>query len=290
MMKLLFRQLFLLLLLVNFTAAAEDASGDKKWLFKLSERNFTLQEAQFLTGATEDIKSAIQANFATMATVVLCERSGIRLNAPETRRSLSDAMLLMSDQYQQQFEADLQKKSLTRQQWLDYEAARPVNQLQDAVRRWYVKKYGNENPIRTEHIRNWYHRHQNIFRRTRVNPEWVWVFDRNDDKLELALSALRQGMTPQAARKLYALPTEAEKIADLLHKAENRTVIDRDWTVINSGSCRLLLAKKALSYTYIALDEKLSQVISNVLYDALARARLAEALKKEFAEEKIVFY
>ena len=76
----------------------------------------------------------------------------------------------------------------------------------------------------------------------------------------------------------------------MIHNAENRTAIDRDWTVINSGAYRLLLAKKALSYTYIALDEKLSQVISNVLYDALARARLAETLKKEFAEEKIVFY
>ena len=289
-MKLFLRQLCLLLLLANFTAAAEDASGDKKWLFKLSERNFTLQEASFLTGATEDIKPAIQANFATVATVVLCERSGIHLSREKTRRSLSDALQLMSDQYRRQFEADLQKKSLTLQQWLDREAARPVNQLQDAVRRWYVKKYGTENPIRTEHIRSWYHRHQNIFRRTRVNPEWIWVFNRNDDKLELALSALRQGMTPQAVRSLYALPTEAEKIADLIHNAENRTAIDRDWTVINSGAYRLLLAQKALSYTYIALDEKLSQVISNVLYDALARARLAETLKKEFAEEKIVFY
>ena len=290
MMKLFFRQLCLLLLLANFTAAAEDVSGGKRWLFKLSERDFTLQEARFLTGATEDIKPAIQANFATVATVVLCERSGIHLSREETRRSLSDALQLMSDQYRRQFEADLQKKSLTLQQWLDREAARPVNQLQDAVRRWYVKKYGTENPIRSEHIRNWYHRHQNIFRRTRVNPEWVWVFDRSDDKLELALSALRQGMTPQAVRSLYALPTEAEKIADLIHNAENRTAIDRDWTVINSGAYRLLLAKKALSYTYIALDEKLSQVISNVLYDALARARLAETLKKEFADEKIVFY
>ena len=289
-MKRFFRQLCFLLLLANFAVAAEDASGDKKWLFKLSERNFTLQEAHFLTGETPDIKSAVQANFATMATIVLCERSGVTLSAPETRRSLSDALLLMSDRHRKQFEADLQKKSLTLQQWLDYEATRPVNQLQDAVRRWYVKKYGDENPIRTEHIRNWYHRHQNIFRRTRVNPEWVWVFDRNDDKLELALSALRQGMAAQTARSLYALPTDAEKVADLLHRADNRTVVDRDWTVINSGSFRLLLGPKALTYTYIALDEKLSQVIGNVLYDALARARLAETLKKDFADEKIVFY
>ena len=163
-MKRFFRQLCFLLLLANFAVAAEDASGDKKWLFKLSERNFTLQEARFLTGETPDIKSAVQANFATMATIVLCERSGVTLSAPETRRSLSDALLLMSDRHRKQFEADLQKKSLTLQQWLDYEATRPVNQLQDAVRRWYVKKYGTENPIRSEHIRNWYHHHQNIFR------------------------------------------------------------------------------------------------------------------------------
>ena len=289
-MKNLFRRLFPLLLLADAALCAEAVSDGKQFFFKLAERNFTLQEARFLLGDVPDIKSAIRANFATMATVALCERSGIRLSARETRRSLSDALLLMSDHYRRQFETDLQKKSLTIQQWLDQEAARPVNQMQDAVRRWYVKKYGKENPIRAEHIRNWYHRHQNIFRRTRINPEWVWVFDRNDDKLELALSALRQGMTPAAVRSSYALALDAEKIAGLLHSADNRTAIDRNWTVISSGQYRLLLAQKASTTTYIALDEKLSQVIGNVLYDALARARLAETLKKEFADKKIMFY
>lgn len=275
-------------LLLFFPAAA--LSGDEKPFFQLAGRTFTLREARIITQNAEDVKTAVQANYAAAAAIVLCERAGVKLSFDETRRSLSDTLQLMSDKAKKQFDADLKKSSLTRAQWLDREAARLVNQMQDAVRRWYIKLYGAENPVTTEHIRSWYYRHQNIFRRTRVNPDWVWVFVQSNDQLELALSALRQGMNAQAVRTTYAAEADADKIAELLHNGESRTRIDKDYTVIKSGSYRLLLSSKALSHTYVPLDEKLSQVIREVLYDALAKARLAETMKKEFANQQITFY
>ena len=265
-------------------------AGDEKPFFQFAGRTFTLREAKVIARNNEDIKSAVQANYPAVAAVVLCERAGVKFSFDETRRSLNDVLLLLSDQAQKQFEADLQKIKMTRDQWLDKEAARPANQMQDAARRWYIKLYGKDNPIKSEHIRSWYYRHQNIFRRTRVNPEWVWVFEKSNDQLELALSSLRQGMSAQAVRSSYGAAADSGKIADLMHNAENRTRIDNDYTVISSGNYRLLLSSKAFNYTYIPLDEKLSQVISTVLYDALAKARFAEALKKEFANQQIIFY
>lgn len=285
-MKKLFYSATLLLLVL--TAAA--ATGDEKPFFQLAGRTFTLREARIITQNAEDVKTAVQANYAAAAAIVLCERAGVKLSFDETRRSLSDTLQLMSDKAKKQFDADLKKSNLTRAQWLDREAARLVNQMQDAVRRWYIKLYGAENPVTTEHIRSWYYRHQNIFRRTRVNPDWVWVFAQSNEQLELALSALRQGMNAQAVRTTYAAAADADKIAELLHNGENRTRIDKDYTVIKSGSYRLLLSSKALSHTYVPLDEKLSQVIREVLYDALAKARLAETMKKEFANQQIIFY
>lgn len=275
-------------LLLFFPAAV--LSGDEKPFFQLAGRTFTLREARIITQNAEDVKTAVQANYAAAAAIVLCERAGVKLSFDETRRSLSDTLQLMSDKAKKQFDADLKKSNLTSAQWLDREAARLVNQMQDAVRRWYIKLYGAENPVTTEHIRSWYYRHQNIFRRTRVNPDWVWVFAQSNDQLELALSALRQGMNAQAVRTTYAAAADADKIAELLHNGENRTRIDKDYTVIKSGSYRLLLSSKALSHTYVPLDEKLSQVIREVLYDALAKARLAETMKKEFATQQITFY
>ena len=275
-------------LLLFFPAAV--LSGDEKPFFQLAGRTFTLREARIITQNAEDVKTAVQANYAAAAAIVLCERAGVKLSFDETRRSLSDTLQLMSDKAKKQFDADLKKSNLTRAQWLDREAARLVNQMQDAVRRWYIKLYGAENPVTTEHIRSWYYRHQNIFRRTRVNPDWVWVFAQSNDQLELALSALRQGMNAQAVRTTYAAAADADKIAELLHNGENRTRIDKDYTVVNSGKYRLLLSSKALSHTYVPLDEKLSQVIREVLYDALAKARLAETMKKEFANQQITFY
>ena len=285
-----------LVLAACFSGAAELSGGkavqpeEDKPFFQFAGRTFTLREAKVIAQNNVDIKAAVNANYAAVAATVLCERAGVKFSFDETRRSLNDALLLMSDQAQKRFESDLQKIRLTRAQWLDKEAARPANQMQDAARRWYIKLYGKDNPIKSEHIRSWYYRHQNIFRRTRVNPEWVWVFEKSNDQLELALSSLRQGMSAQAVRSSYGAAADSGKIADLMHNAENRTRIDKDYTVINSGSHRLLLADKALTHTYLPLDEKLSQVISSVLYDALAKARFAEALKKEFTDQQIVFY
>ena len=51
-----------------------------------------------------------------------------------------------------------------------------------------------------------------------------------------------------------------------------------------------MFANDALTQTYLPLDEKLSQAISNTLYDAWGKAMLAKALKKELAQNKLLFF
>ena len=283
----------LYLLLNCFIASTAAAAGvDAQKFFRLGNRDFTLAEARKIAGTHHDLRSAIQANFAVAAAIVLCEQQQIELSSARTRQSLQESLLLMPSASRAEFLDQLREKNLTQEQWLDQESGKLRNMLNEAIRRWYVKVYGSSSEITRKHINNWYFRHQNIFRRIKLDPDQILAFNAQDeDKFIQALAALRQGMSFAAVRRQWALTLSEAAMDQAFHEPDtSRTLLDDDFVALKTAKYRFLLKKSAIKKIFLPLDEKLSQAIGNALYDALAKARLAETLKKEFADQTITFY
>ena len=252
--------------------------------FHLAGKDFSAAEAaMFSTG---------KSDFAAAAAIVLCERAGVKLSEQLTRAKLQDALQLLSKNSRKKFDSELSQKNLSEAAWLDQQAKLLHNQINEAVLRWYIKTYGSDSAITNEHIRAWYYRNYDLFRRLKVDPAGAWVFRTGEpEKLRTALAALQQGMPDNAVRTAYAEKTSVQQLDSLLRNAEDpQQLPENDYILIPAGEYSVLLRKSAAVYDYLPLDDSLQKAIGNALYDALAKARLAEILKKEFADKKIIFY
>lgn len=260
--------------------------------FSFDNRVFSRAEAEMITGKSTDLQQAVILHKIPVAVMTLCERSGIKLSQDETRRSLQENFMIMSPEAREGFNRQLEQEGSTAEQWIQNESAKFSNQLNDAVRRWYIKVYGNRQEITREHIRNWYYRNQNIFRRLRLDPAKIWVFEQNDqESMQKALAALRQGMMPTEVRKKYALHIPEKEIANELHSPGlQRQIPEPGYVVMTGRKHRFLMQNDAAVTTYIKLDEKLEKAIGNALYDALAKARLEIVLKEYMQNKEISFF
>lgn len=285
-------QLLLLSAVSSSVLSASVNNTVKQYAFHLAGRDFTHAEAAKLAGSEGDLQTAVRKNFAAAATIVLCSRENIELSAGQTRMFLQKSLMLMPLEAQKQFNAMLLRSNLTRDSWLDREKEKIANQLSEAVVRWYIKVFGSSSPITPEHIQNWYYRNMDIFRRIKLDPARVWAFKLADrEKIQQAMAALRQAVPPEVVRKKFAEPLTAEAIAEELHSEDiKRSAIDdRYWLLTGSKHC-FLITTDAVTHTALPLDDALKSAIGNALHEALAKARLAETLKKEFNGKKIVFY
>lgn len=280
--------LLLPFMLLQLTAA--DTAG--KYHFNLAGRDFTKQEAVKIAGGQSDLDSAIQKNFAAAAAIVLFSRDGIELSPERTRDFLQNSLRLMAGSAQKDFQAMLLRENLTRNQWLEREQEKLENQLSEAVLKWYIRRYGKENPVTDEHVQNWYYRNLDIFRRVKLDPAKVWAFKLNErEKMQKALSALRQAVPAEVVRKNYAETLSEDVIAGELHSSNvKREYLGENYRLFTGSKHIFLAASDAISYTALPLDEDLKKSIRNALHEALAKARLAETLKKEFKNQKIIFY
>lgn len=281
--------LLAMLAAMPFLTAAESA-GDK--FFHLAGRDFSRAEAELFQQPGKTLRESIRENYAAAATIVLCSCNNIEISQKLTREKLQTLLMLMNENDRRKFELNLEKNNITQSQWLDQQAKLLKNQINEAVCRWYTQVYGSSDPVKIEHIRAWYYRNQDIFRRLRIDPQQLWAFRAGQkDKMLQALSALKQGMPPESVRKNYALALDEKTLAQELHSYGTfRSYPDADYIAVNGKNYLILMRKSAVSHTYLPLDETLQKAIGNALCDALAKARLAETLKKEFDGKEIIFY
>ena len=274
------------------TLAGFSLEAAEKYFFTLAGRDFTKQEALKLAGGRSDLQAAVKENIAAASAIVLCARENIELSAARTRDFLQNSLKLMPPETQKDFQAMLVRENLTRSRWLDREAEKLNNQLSEAVIKWYIKRYGKDSPVTSEHVQNWYYRNMDLFRRVKLDLNKVWVFGRDDaEKMQKALAALRQAVPPESVRKTFALSLSDQEILEELHSGTvSRTNLDHDYRLFTGTKHLFLAAAEAVTYTALPLDDALKNAISNALYEALAKARLAETLKREFNDKKIVFY
>ena len=131
-----------------------------------------------------------------------------------------------------------------------------------------------------------------IFRRIRLDLNKVWAFKLADtEKMQKALAALRQALPPETVRENFALALKEADILEELHSGNiRRTTLDDDYRLFTGSKHLFLAAGDAVTYTALVLDDDLKNAISNALYEALAKARLSETLKKEFKDLQIIFY
>ena len=282
--------ILLVLLAAMPLVKAADLVQDK--FFHLAGRDFSRAEAELFQQPGKTLRESIRENYAAAATIVLCSRSGIELSPRLTREKLQTLLLLMNENNRREFEQLLGEHNITSSQWLDQQSKVLKNQVNEAVYRWYTKVYGSLDPVQFEHIRAWYYRHQDIFRRIKLDPQQLWAFRAGQkDKMLQALSALKQGMPPENVRKNHALKLDEKTLAQELHSyGTHRSYPDADYIAVSGKNYLILMHKSAVSHTYLPLDETLQKAIGNALGDALAKARLAETLKKEFAGKEIIFY
>ena len=275
------------LLLTGMLAAASE-----KYFFNLAGRDFTKAEAIKLAGNRSDLQNALRENIAAALAVVLCSRENIELSRERTRDFLQDSLKLMPPESRKNFQAMLLRENITCSNWLDRDAEKLDNQLSEAVVKWYIKRYGKASPIDPEYIRSWYYRNMDIFRRIRLDLNKVWAFKLADtEKMQKALAALRQALPPETVRKNFALAMKEADILEELHSGNiRRTTLDDDYRLFTGSKHLFLAAGDAVTYTALVLDDDLKNAISNALYEALAKARLSETLKKEFKDLQIIFY
>lgn len=278
--------------LAVFSAAAENPLPDP--FFKFAERDFSLSEAQMLAPDKkdlQDLRAAITAKLPAAAAITLCGRAGIKLSPQNTRQALLDSILLMSDSRRKQFDQMLAENALTLEKWLQQESVNFDNQLNEALRRWFKQASGTRQ-IGEQQIRDYYYRNMHIFRRTRLDENKVWVFSVNARQtLQQAAAELMQGTPHDVVRKKYAVKLPpAQWIDDLQQNYRSRTIINDKYFLIKGSQQLYLVEKDALKDFYLPLDQKVRTAISNTLYDALAKAYLAEMLKKNFSAGDLVFY
>ncbi len=284
------KKYFLLLSLSCLMTAAAEKSG--KYAFHLAGRDFTHKEALELAGGRSDFKTAVQANIAAAAAIVLFSRENIELSARRTRDFLQKNLMLMPVESQQDFRNMLVRSGLTQTAWLEQEKNKLSNQLSEAVVQWYTKVYGERSPVTDEHVRNWYYRNIDIFRRIKLDPAKVLAFKIGDSaKMEKALAALRQAVPIETVRQEFAENLSETAMLEEFHAAGIKRRNSGDGYWICSGSKHLFLVyADAVKYTALPLDDNLKKAISNTLQEALAKARLAETLKRELQNKKIIFY
>ena len=284
------KQYILPVFLLIFSATASETAG--KYYFNLAGRDFTRAEAVKIANGKSDIKSAVQENFAAAAAIVLCSNENIELSQTGTRDFLANSLLLMPVAAKKDFQTMLLQENLTISSWLDREQEKLNNQLSEAVMRWYIKRYGKTSPISDEHVQNWYYRNLDIFRRIKLDPEKVWAFKLADHtKVNQALAALQQAVPPETVRKKFAEKISTEAMLEELHAGNiRRTRLNDDYWLLTGSKHLFLTGKSAATYTALPLDETLKNAIRNALHEAVAKARLAETLKAEFGNRKIIFY
>lgn len=284
------RCLIIHLVLLSAAPLLGTAAPDK--VFHLAGKDFSAAEAELFRIGNMDIKSSVQKNFSAAATIVLCERAGIKLSPELTYKKLQQSLLLMSENSRQEFDRMLQKNELDEKRWLEQQSKLLFNQINEAVLRWYAKTYNSTSPVTIQHIRSWYYRNLDLFRRIKVEPAGVWVFPANSaEKYRQALAALQQGVNGKTVQKQYAIKISEKELAASLRAPENqRSTPERGYHLIKNNQHIILLHKSAVSYIYLPLDENLQKAIGDALYDAVAKARLAETLKREFAGKEIKFY
>ena len=279
--------LFLSLLALPLFAAEKS-----EYAFHLAGRDFTHKEAREIAGSRSDLKNAILENTAAAAAIVLCSRENIELSAARTRDFLHKNLMLMPPESQQKFRDMLSRSGLTESAWLTREQARFSNQLSEAVVQWYIKVYGKDTPVTDEHVQNWYYRNMDIFRRIKLDSARILTFKAVDTaKAEKALAALRQAVPFAAVQKEFAENLSEKAILEELHTGNiKRRITDDNYLILTGSKHIFVTSQDAITHTALPLDEDLKKAISNALQEALAKARLAETLKQEFNNQKIVFY
>ena len=288
------RLLFTLAFVVMFAVWANNSNALPDPFCKYAGRDFSLKEAQLIAPGKTDpqsLRAVLESNLPAVAAMVLCSQSGVELSQEHTRLTLQESLLMMSDSKQREFEAMLANNSLTIDSWLNQESMKFELQLNDALRRWF-KKVHIDRRIGEQAVRDHYYRNLHIFRRTRLNEDKVLVFDAgNKDACNKALAALLQGSPVKFVKEKYAqkIPS-GQWIDDLQNCYPRRSSVGNDFFTVQGAQHLYLIKSDALQEFYIKLDDKLFRAISNTLYDALAKACLAELLKNNFADCKLEFY
>ncbi len=288
--------------LLLWTGWCTAADGPYLWpdpAFRFAGRDFSRAEAVQLAAASgapppdspAAAREAVRNQRVLVGGIVLCERSGIRLSEALTAAELGGELLLLPPAARRALELRLRNEKLTPEWWMRRESRRLDRQFSEAARRWYRRQY-TAAEISEAQIQDWYFRNQDRFLELKMDPEQIWVFDSGAPEApRQALAELRQGRPGAEVRRRLARPMASAAIIAALNRTE--TELERlgdDFVLYRTADFQLLARAGAVQPGYRPLDGALKLAIGNALYDALAKARLAAALRAELADAEFEFY
>ena len=259
----------------------------------LAGRDFSLAEIRKIVSevTAAELPQLLEKKLPEMAAVVICSRSGVELSQQKTLRSLQAQLLLLSQTQAQEFDSALAENGLTREKWLERESQRFDNQINEALQRWFKRVAGTD-VVSEEHVKSYYYRNMNKFRRVKLDSTRLLVFAVGDQTaLQKAVAALQQGMLTGSVRSKYALNVKTEDWFDDLQKNLLLKKHFQDkYLIIKGDKYWYLLENGAFTRTYLPLDGAMKEAIAVTLYDAYAKAYLSEKIKRDFSGIKLHFY
>lgn len=287
-----------LLLLFSGLLPGDDSS--RFWpdpAFQWGERKFSRNEAERIVAlapespqTVQEARDLVRQQLPLLAGIVLCERAGIGLSAEDTLAAAKLEILMLSPEEQKRFLLACRRAGVDSEALLRKNAFRIDRQFQNAIRQWYRKEFSDEATVSDEQVRDWYFRHQDRFLTVEIEPDAVFVLPDTPDAPVQAVAWLKQGMPAAAVRKKFpeAATDESIRSALLSTAAANRP--EAGFALYRGDGFQVMTRAGAVRKTYCKLTPELTEAIRNVLYDALARARLAERLEAETARYELIFF
>ena len=264
--------------------------------FQWGSRLFSRREAEEIIrlaptppGSAAEARRFIRSQQALLSGIVLCEQSGVTLSASAARRALELDLLTMPPERRRALEQSCRRNGLTVAAFLNREAGKLDRRFQCAIREWYKIAYPEER-VSDAQVQDWYFRHQERFLTKEADPEALWLLPPGPDAPAQAAAWLKQGMPPDAVQRKFPVTVSPGAVAALLDEKGLPDTPEKGFTLYRGEHFQILSRAGAVRTVYRKLTPELAEAIRNALYDALAKARLAEALDKLGSGRELRFF
>ena len=264
--------------------------------FQWGPRSFSRDEAERIAAlapapprSQQEARDFIRSQQPLLTGIVLCEARGVPLSEEKTLEALQMGLLTMPTEARREFLRLCVERKLAPGEYLRSEARRIDRQFQCAIREWYRRSCPDVR-ISDAQVRDWYFRHQERFLTREINHEALWILSPGEENVRQAVALLKQGVPAASVRKKFPGNADAGAVARVLELPGKQDFPEKGFTLYAGTDFQVLARADAVRLAYRPLTPELAEAIRSALYDALAKARLAEELKRMESRMELRFF
>ena len=264
--------------------------------FQWGSRCFSRNEAERIVAlapepprSPQEARDFIRSQQPLLTGIVLCEERGVPLSEEKTLTALQLDLLTMPPEARREWLRTCRGLRLAPEELLRQEARRIDRQFQCAVREWYRRAYPGK-VISDAQVRDWYFRHQERFLTREIDRDALWVLPPGEEIAQQAAALLKQGVPAESVRRKFPVAADADAVMRLLDRPGRQDFPEKGFTLYAGETFQVLARADAVKLAYRPLTPELAEAIRNALYDALAKAHLAEVLKEMESRMELRFF